>query len=379
MKRGMVFGKRAEMTSTQVVGTALLLFGFIILAILFFRFGFTGIVDREACHESVILRGTLSSIIPDAISGDLEGYVPLKCQTKKICATGKLVGAGDCEDFKGEKGIEKARVGENRDIEKLVADEVVDCWNVMGEGKVSLFSSSLGAQFGVSREIYPSCVICTRIAFDKESLSEDEDIDLLALDPLAYMNTHKVPNKEESYSNYITGTSSGEFKFADIDIEGQGEIKEGEEVVFGGIESVQGSFEDVKEGEVNSSGTEELAVLFMQISAPKEVEVWKNLGKVALGGLGIAAVSTPKKAFSSVKTAGTFCANPKGALVCAAVGIVAGGVVHFNVAHNRAVTASKCENELVGSGERSGCSVVRVTNYNVSEISQYCSVIESFN
>jgi len=47
------------------------------------------------------------------------------------------------------------------------------------------------------------------------------------------------------------------------------------------------------------------------------------------------------------------------------------------VTYNRAVTASYCDDITIGSDARSGCSVIRTTDYNVGDILEYCSVIES--
>jgi len=122
-------------------------------------------VDKNTCHFSVISRGSTPSLA--------KGYVPLRCKTEKICITGELFG-GECDEFKGEKGVTKIRVSNSavqglEQVQKIYAQSMLECWELMGEGKVSLFSQGAAENFGVGL-VYPSCVVCSRIAIDKNSL-----------------------------------------------------------------------------------------------------------------------------------------------------------------------------------------------------------------
>jgi len=71
MLRGIKRGKKAALSAKMIVTIILLVAGFIILLFFMLRFVWTERVDKEVCHESVILRATLPSII--------EKYIPLKC------------------------------------------------------------------------------------------------------------------------------------------------------------------------------------------------------------------------------------------------------------------------------------------------------------
>ncbi len=151
-------------------------------------------VDREVCHQSVILRATA----PDTFLGTKD-YVPLKCNTRKVCITEDFFGKGDCEEFAGEE-YDKARISgdkeeKERKIKMFLAREIADCWTMMGEGKVQIFTREM-------RET-SNCVICSRIAFDDE-LKEDIG-EIRGLEK--YILTHKVPNKDISYWEFLTHSS----------------------------------------------------------------------------------------------------------------------------------------------------------------------------
>ena len=78
----------------------------------------------------------------------------------------------------------------------------------MGEGKVSLFSDFYAVDLGLKLGVYPTCVICSRLAFDRESLAK-QGINLEDMNVYQYARTHLVPGKEITYTEFLSGTSSG--------------------------------------------------------------------------------------------------------------------------------------------------------------------------
>jgi len=50
-----------------------------------------------------------------------------------------------------------------------------------------------------------------------------------------------------------------------------------------------------------------------------------------------------------------------------------------SVAINQYITAGYCGDVSYGDNAREGCSVVRLVDYNITEIKKYCAVIESKN
>jgi hypothetical protein len=186
--------KKAELTSKYIITILLLVIGFGIVLLFYYGLGWGSMVDREVCHESVILRATA----PDTFIGTKD-YVPLKCNTRKVCITEDFFGKGDCKEFAGEK-YEKARISGDKEekeqkIKMFLAREIADCWTMMGEGKVQIFTRETGET--------SNCVICSRIAFDEKLKEEVGEIKGLE----KYILTHKVPNKDVSYWEFLTRSS----------------------------------------------------------------------------------------------------------------------------------------------------------------------------
>lgn len=344
------FGKKA-ITVAFLITTILIILGLVILIFFISQLSWTGNVDREICHQSVIYRATLPNF------AGAKDYVPLKCKAEKFCITSGIVG-GKCNEFKGVEGVTKVKVKNEEDIERFIAKDIVDCWETMGEGKLALFNDWWVSNFGFGT-VASSCVICSRIAFDNENL-EKAKINLDKIDVKDYMITHKIPNKDVSYYVYLTG-NRGKMSIKEK-ITGSVEIEtiSEEEVDAEGV-----SFEEPKESVSN-----ELGVMFMQVRSPGHWDVLKNdLSVLGLGGVG-SFVLAPKYTSKAMVSAAK---SPWFWTVLAIAGIVQQG----SVAANRAVTAGYCGDVSIGSEAKQGCSVVRTVGYDVEDISKYCSVIES--
>ena len=397
-------GKKAAMTMKMLVTIILIVIAIAIFLFVYTSINWTGTVDKEVCHQSVVYRATLPTF-----AGAKE-YVPLKCKTQKICITAGLFGGG-CDEFENSKGVTKVRVSDKTEIEKFIAREILDCWTTMGEGKLEIFGNWLAKTYGVGG-VGSSCVICNRIAFDENRLN-NAGIDLRELDVLTYMQTHAVPNKNISYYSYLAGEGGkisikGGLEVTEIsEAEKEEKIKEGLEKLGDAFENqISGAkdLEIVEEKEVVlTQKAEELAIMFTQISAPSEGEVLKNTLTTGLAFLGIGATYKSgafisKKIITSTTpvkwAAAKFGVIARGSGVTStasktvltpfvkiiAIAAVIGGLAQWgNVEHNRAVTAGYCGDISVGEDAREGCSVVRTINYNVEDISNFCSVIESIS
>ncbi len=350
--------KKGEMTSKTLVTIIILIIGFVVVLFFYFQLKGEQRADREACHQSVIYRATLPTIA--------KSYVPLKCKTQKICFT---TGGGACEDFANTKRVTKIKVkkgdeGETQ-IERAISQEIVECWKMMGEGKVSVFTNWLAETYGIG-SVGSSCIICSRIAFDKENLEKSE-INLKEIDVMKYMMTHAVPDKDISYYGYIAGEGGLISVKDDIQIIDIDEVKtdDGTELKLGNNLNID--LEDVPQ---EAADTEELAVVFMQVSAPSHTGVIKNtLSTLGIGygvSFGLAPKIIGKTAVAALKSPWTWIAIA-----------IAGAYQQGSVAYNRAITAGYCGDVSSGGEERDGCSVVRTINYNIEDISKYCSVVES--
>jgi len=198
MKRGLNYKmktkKRAEVSLSFLVGMILLIGGFVIVLFLYLLLDTTGMVDREVCHQSVIYKATLPSI------AEAKEYIPLNCKTKKVCITDNIIKKGECAEFEGAV-FDTVRVSGSKEdkeekIKKFIAEEMAECWGVMGLGKLQIFSRDFILDKGVGKK----CVTCTRIAFDDDLKNDIGEINGLG----KYMMTHKVPGNEISYWKFIT-------------------------------------------------------------------------------------------------------------------------------------------------------------------------------
>jgi hypothetical protein len=351
------FFKKGEITLGTIVGIIILIAGFGIIVFFLLLINWGDEVDREVCHQSVIYRGTLPTL------ADAKSYVPLKCKTAKYCISSKK--KGKCEEFTNADDVHVIKVKDKEEIERFIARDILQCWRTMGEGKVSIFSNWLNENYGIG-STYPSCVICSRVAFDRDNL-EASGIDVDGVNVREYMITHTAPGEEVSYAKFLVGEdgkisvgAKGDLEFDELVEDDEGYLTTtGNKVVIGE------DSEDV--GELSEE--QELAVMFMQISAPQGSEVFKNTIGVAGVGLGGSFLFSPKAVTKGVISR----AGLLGA-VLAGMGLI---VQQVSVASDRAVTAGYCDVVSVGDEAREGCSVVVSTDYDAGAISQYCKRIES--
>ncbi len=345
-------GKRkADVTISQIVTWTLLIVGFVILLLVFFyAINWGGEIDKSVCHESTIFRATLPGVT--------KGYLPLKCQTQKICITDNLLFRGDCKEFEGSKGVVTIRVDDALDISKVYADEMVGCWSMMGEGKVSLWYD--GAQTFGFQKIYPSCVICSRIAFDK-----DIKIDLTEVDVQGYMAKYKMPESDLTYLQYFA-KEQGKLTIPDnLNFKSVRVAENKIDAVPGGDSGELNKLPDTSLLPKEDNG--ESAVLFMQIQAPHP---WTSLrNTLGLTAAGVFITGTGKPILKICSAVGWW--------PCAIAAIFAVGHQQLAVAENRYISAGFCGDVSVGSEARSGCSVVKTVNYDLSAIQKTCTNIES--
>ena len=139
------------------------------VVIFFFLRGLTwkGVIDREACHQSVLMRS-----LPSAIGDSLKKTIPLKCKTEKILI-----------DFDDEELIK------NR-----IANAMYDCWWMLGEGKLDFFSET--GTFGIEKT---SCIICSTLKFDGNVRNKFGEIDLTD-----YLQDGQIPLKNQTYLEYFS-------------------------------------------------------------------------------------------------------------------------------------------------------------------------------
>jgi len=330
-----------------------------IVLIVYSQFSWTATADKETCHQSVIYRATLPSTL------GAKAFVPLKCKTEKICFTSGIIG-GKCNEFENVFGITRARVNRKEQIEQEIARKMVDCWEMTGQGKLSLFNQWFAETYGFS-DVASSCIICSRIAFDRKSLAKT-GINVQEIDVFNYMTKHLIAGKNITYYDYLGG-DKGKISVKDENVENL--IKELSKNLL---------YETVNQN-INTNdnpNSDELAILFMQIYSPKYGEVFKNSLYTVLGIGASNFISAPVLSTKLTVGAGKLAlAHPIGAAIAALLGLGIGGYQAYSVFNNNAIAAGYCGDIAVEDRAETGCSVVRIVNYGAEDLSKYCSTIES--
>ena len=178
--------KKAELSTQQIVLLLILIISFIIILLFLFRLNPGDESKKEACHQSVVLRGN-SAIPADA--------VPLKCEVNYLCITKD----GTCEGIT-TKNVEKVKTEE--EIYDVLANEMADCWWMFGEGDLNYVGKDM------AHNLY--CSLCTQFILD-DSLNEIEGIENGRVDEsrfYQYLGAKEYSDKDMSYLKYITGANS---------------------------------------------------------------------------------------------------------------------------------------------------------------------------
>ncbi len=315
--------KRGAVEVSIIIGILLAVVGFIIILFFFSEFDFTSYTEDELCKLSVLSRATSPANVQSA--------VPLKCTTKKIC----LSKNGDCnKNFAGEE-IKKIEVsGDENEIAKKIAktsaDAMLDCWKLMGEGKLDLFGS-FWTQSGWD-EAKPTCVICSRIAVD-ESVSKEV---LEKVDINKYMRENVIPELGVNYISAFTG--GGAVSYASADPAKENAFKE-----F--IKENKAKGADGREIVLSESReNRELAIVFAQFKPPKVSDVLKTM---TFAGL----------TFISPVT-------------------LIGGYGMWNAVQGQLAVPSYCGKFVSNRENVEGCSMIQGINYNARDFNLLCPQVE---
>jgi len=334
-------GKRGTIVQTTLISILIVLMSAAIIFFFLKALPYKEQVDIEACHNSVILRD--NAILRG--EGPLP-EIPLNCKTQEI---------------------EIATTNKDT-IQREIANQMYNCWWMLGEGKMNFFSESSWKEFGLGN-VKSSCVICSNIMFD-EKLKEKN----LRLDMASYIEQTRIPTKNMTYLEYFTDEKDAVLPT------------------------------DVEAPEITTD--KDYVILFMSMEGD---ELWepiaKDLGVVASSIVGSTFLIGPKATGSLLKSAGglmktgftigaktqelvlvkgyqgwltTPTAGSKvGGLTVKLgwVGVLAGAALVATqtiwTANNQAIVAQHCD------GSKKGCSQVMLIPMNAANLSGVCNNIES--
>jgi hypothetical protein len=182
--------KKAEMTTQQIVLLVILLVSFIVVMYFIFFLNPGEVTDSQICHTSVLNKEKTIGV-----TGSVD------CKTNYVC----ISSGGSCGDFKATttKSVELSGGDQQkRDaVMNAVAEEMVDCWWMFGEGKINY-----GTNLGYSLK----CARCSVVSFDdgiqREFLSTP-----LSYKELYYYLERAKKDDSQTYLNYLYGVSSFDF------------------------------------------------------------------------------------------------------------------------------------------------------------------------
>lgn len=390
----------------------------IILLLIFtaVMFGFVGKIassynpQQKACQASINLRASLPATTKD--------FIPLRCKTEKYCIVGDS--KGNCASSYGEaKDINKIRVSSITNIEKLLAEKMKTCYDVVGKGEINLFSQSVKTYYGLG-DVYSSCIICSRIAFDLLSLARAgiNPEDLQNIDLLAYLGTHKAKGVDVSYLAYFTANTGRVNIQSNKDIQTYAKqienlIPQAEKELTTAPDKEKADIKaQINLGEEASrilkqnlgqqtieklENKIELALIFQQISAPSASSVYSNIFVTSVIGTGTALYQAPgttiwagKNLFKLAKAiwwgniAGPMSGYGKvlgkftgqGGLISLAVLIALFDMHYSSINSNQAIAARYCGEFGIGEEARFGCSAVKLVDYDLPGLEASCQIVE---
>jgi hypothetical protein len=186
--------KRGALSMRYIVIFIALIISLGAVLLFYLMYDWQGEIDKQACHQSVIYKATVPELMETKVA-----ELPLNCETEKICITTNAFKKGNCDDdYLGEK-YQTVRISKDEseeEINKVVADKLYECWWMMGEGKVQIYSRT----WGLKEE--KKCNICTRIAFAEDLKGKE------IRGYQRYLTTNVIEGSDKTYWQYITNSDS---------------------------------------------------------------------------------------------------------------------------------------------------------------------------
>ncbi len=334
--------RKGEMTSSQILTLVIAIGGFIVVLIFLAILYDTGKGEdeKELCRLSILTRATAY----DA----LQGTVPLKCQTGKICISRS--GKSDaCPEFLGEKGVEGVKLESidakgKEQIEGILARAMYSCWSMTGKGNLDLFGG-FWKELGFDSEgdvEKATCLVCSRVAF-----ADDVPKPLLGqINMRNYLeNTLAPPDYKLPYTELFTDRETRTFAKAE-DVRrllDEGQIVDNGENITGNVARNQ------------------LAIVFAQNKPQDWPDVAKKWGLY---------VMLP----SAIQTPGGF--KAKAFVLGAEATVAAVGTINTVIAEGAAARFCGQFTSTGVTGE-GGCSLIQTIGYNVNDVNALCHTIQS--
>ncbi|MEK6830944.1 MAG: hypothetical protein AABX77_02850 [Nanoarchaeota archaeon] len=191
-KEARIVDKKGKIAVEFLIGVIILVIGFIVVLYFIFLVPYTGVIDKETCHQSIVYRATAKIKVID-----ISQSIPLKCQTEKICLT---MSGEDCGLASNKKNpVKKIKLSKDKQearekIKEIFAGSMIACHSMLGEGQLNFLPHEY-----LKFEDTKYGLICTRLVFDKESKEQVESIGFGEF--YSYLEKKTVDDK--SYLDYL--------------------------------------------------------------------------------------------------------------------------------------------------------------------------------
>lgn len=142
--------KKGEMTINQIVFYVTVIAGFAIVLFYLTRLNIGSVTDKEICRTSILTasqKGLLGNLAKSGIV----------CKTNYLC----ISGGGECFGMIPSETV-NVKLENNphlkEDVMKIIANEMVSCWDTYGKGNLLYGKEGLGQE--------SLCAACSKISFD---------------------------------------------------------------------------------------------------------------------------------------------------------------------------------------------------------------------
>ena len=172
--------KKGELTTTQIIMIIVLIVSFIVILYFILRLNLGSTSASEVCHNSIVISSKGSGI-----------FGGINCATGYVC----ISSGGTC-NLNPTTTI-SVNSNDKNAIMKAIADQMVNCWWMMGEGQESFSSPGSNA-----------CAICSIIGFDS-NLQKQYPNGISYKDLFDYLSTNNTDQDgiNQTYLTYIYGIS----------------------------------------------------------------------------------------------------------------------------------------------------------------------------
>jgi len=185
--------KKGEITTEHIVIISILIISFVILLFFVVQLNTRSGVDKQICRNSIVLASKVG-VLGDA------GKNNINCKVNYLC----ISGGQDCSGVTASETIKvdltKDKVQTQEEIMKAIAEEMIDCWWMYGQGEIRY----------INRKILPSqwvCSACSKITFD-DSIKKQNLNPINYLDFYRYLSSNQVEDKSLTYSEYLYSTNN---------------------------------------------------------------------------------------------------------------------------------------------------------------------------